>query len=211
MKLVNLNISSKGIYFVDKDDKPLRPGSALVKIINRIYSYFLDFKLFLLLIVGVIPSHTVRNFFYRLSGIKIGKGATLHMGARFYQPKNIVIGEGAIIGSRVFLDGRASLTIGKHTDIASEAMIYNSEHDLSDPAFKAREEPVEIGDYVFIGPRVIVLPDVKISDGAIVAAGAVVTKDVAEFSVVGGIPANVIGERRNNNPHYRLGRARLFQ
>src|SRR3989339_1691345 len=204
MKLVNLNISSKGIYFVDKDDKPLRPGSALVKIINRIYSYFLDFKLFLLLIVGVIPSHTVRNFFYRLSGIKIGKGATLHMGARFYQPKNIVIGEGAIIGSRVFLDGRASLTIGKHTDIASEAMIYNSEHDLSDPAFKAREEPVEIGDYVFIGPRVIVLPDVKISDGAIVAAGAVVTKDVPAGAIVGGVPAKVIGERPLKEYKYKL-------
>jgi maltose O-acetyltransferase len=90
-------------------------------------------------------------------------------------------------------------------------MIYNSEHDVDSDFFRAREEDVEIGDYVFIGPRVIILPGVKIGNGAVVAAGAVVTKDVAAFSMVGGVPAKVIGERENKNPRYRIGRARLFQ
>ena len=90
-------------------------------------------------------------------------------------------------------------------------MIYNSEHDLEAEDFVAIEEPVKIGDYCFIGPRAIILPGVTIGKGAVVAAGAVVTKDVDDFAIVGGVPAKVIGERKNKNLKYRLGRARLFQ
>jgi maltose O-acetyltransferase len=143
--------------------------------------------------------------------MKIDKGSTIHMWANFFQPKNIKIGEGTIIGDHVFLDGRVKLTIGNHVDIASDVLIYNSEHDIEAEDFSAREEPVEIGDYVFIGPRVIILPGVKIGKGAIVAAGAVVSKDVVDFAIVGGVPARTIGERKNKKLKYRLGRARLFQ
>ena len=90
-------------------------------------------------------------------------------------------------------------------------MIYNSKHDINDPNFSAVNYPVEIGDYVFIGPRAIILPGVKIGKGAIVGAGAVVTKDVENFKIVGGVPAKEIGERQNKNPNYRLGRAAWFR
>ena len=100
------------------------------------------------------------------------------------------------MGFGTFLDGRKEIKIGNNVDIASEVMIYNSEHDLESEEFTAREEPVEIGDYVFIGPRAIIMPGVKIGIGAVVAGGAVVTKDVPNFAIVGGIPAKVIGERK---------------
>lgn len=197
--------------FTDKNGNKLTTSEALPKIANRVSSYWLDFELMLLRWVGHDPFHSCRLFFYRLAGVKIGKGSTIHMWANFFQPKNISIGEDTIIGDHVFLDGRAKLTIGSHVDIASSVMIYNSEHDLSKEDFSAIEEPVEIGDYVFIGPRVIILPGIKIGKGAIVAAGAVVTSDVPEFTIVGGVPAKPIGERKDKNPHYKLGRARLFQ
>jgi len=133
------------------------------------------------------------------------------MGANFYQPKNIEIGEDTIIGYGAFLDGRSVIEVGNHVDIASEVMIYNSEHDLEREDFSATEESVKIGDYCFIGPRVIILPGVNIGKGSVIAAGAVVTKDVGDFEIVGGVPAKKIGERRNKNPKYKLGRARLFQ
>lgn len=197
--------------FKDKTGKSLSLSEALPKIVNRFYNYWLDLELMLLRWVGYVPFHSFRSFCYSIAGVKIGKGSTIHMWANFYQPKNVSVGEDSIIGDHVFLDGRANLMIGNHVDIASQVMIYNSEHDLTSDEFKAHDAPVEIGDYVFIGPRAIILPGLKIGKGAVVAAGAVVTKDVPEYKIVGGVPAKEIGERTLKNLNYKLGRARLFQ
>lgn len=197
--------------FKDRMGQPLSTGQASKKVVNRIGSYFQDFELLILTWVGLVPFHFFRLLAYSLVGIKLGKGSVIHIGARFFNPVNIKIGEGTIIGDNVFLDGRDSLVIGNHVDIASQVLIYNSEHDINSENFAPISAPVEIGDYVFIGPRSIILPGVKIGKGAIIGAGAVVTKDVEEFKIVGGVPAQVIGERRIKDLHYKLGRARLFQ
>jgi len=197
--------------FKDRMDNELTISQALPKITKRLCNYWLDFELMILRWVGHIPSHLVRKVVYNLCGVKIGKKSTIHIGAKFFQPKNIQIGEDTIVGSDVFLDGRASLKVGNHVDIASEVMIYNSQHDLESNSFEAIVKPVEVGDYVFIGPRVIILPGVKIGKGAVAAAGAVISKDVPEFSIVAGVPATVIGQRKIRELNYKLGRARLFQ
>lgn len=181
------------------------------KIVNRISTVALEFEVLILHIVGVVPSHYFRRFFYRLAGVKIGKGSTIHTCARFYNPENISIGEDSIIGEGAVLDGRDRLVIGNHVDIASEVMIYNSEHDIKDPNFKAISAPVVIEDYVFVGPRVTILPGVTVKKGSVVGAGAVVTKDVEEFSIVGGVPAKQIGIRAIKDLNYRLGRAAWFR
>lgn len=181
------------------------------KLIPRIESYFLDFGLMLLNLTTYIPLHSLRNAIWDLAGLKIGKNSTLHTGIRVFDPRNIVVGEGTIVGFATFIDGRDKVTIGNHTDIASEVMIYSQEHDLEDKDFKAHGAEVKIGDYVFIGPRAIILPGVTIGNGAVVAAGAVVTKDVEPNAIVGGVPAKVIGERKLKDPHYKLGRFKLFQ
>ncbi len=181
------------------------------KIVRRLKTVLLEFIVMKLHCVGHVPSHHFRRFFYRLFGMKIGKGSAIHMGARFYNPFNISIGEDSIIGEDVVLDGRGKLIIGNHVDIASEVMIYNAEHDVRDPSFQAICESVVIEDYVFIGPRAIILPGVTIKRGAVVGAGAVVTKDVEAGIIVGGVPAKQIGERGVKDFNYRLGRASLFR
>lgn len=184
---------------------------ATPKIIDRFFNIGLDFKLMLLRWVGHVPSHLFRRLAYRLAGVKIGQGSIIHMWCNFFYPPGVKIGQGTIIGDHCFLDGRAPLKIGDHVDIASRVLIYNSHHDIHDEDFRPIEKPVTIGDYVFIGARATILPGVKIGEGAVVAAGAVVTKDVAPKKVVGGVPAREIKERQVRELRYRLGRARLFQ
>lgn len=208
----NIRISKKGVIFTDKHGNPLSLNEALGKARKRVYNWWLDFRLFLLHLVSLhIPSHSIRKFVFRSFGVKIGRGSTIHMGCRFFEPRGVSIGEDSVVGDNSFLDGRAPLMIGNHVDIASHVLIYNSEHDIESPKFEAKEAAVEIEDYVFIGPRSIILPGVKIGKGAVVAAGAVVTKNVPNFAIVGGVPAKIIGERSNKNLNYRLGRPRLFQ
>lgn len=208
----NIHLTKKGIIFTDKHGRELSFKNATDKAIVRIYNWWLDFKLFLIHLVSLhVPFYTIRRLVFLAAGVSIGPGTTIHMGCKFFEPAGVDIGEDTKVGDRVFLDGRATLKIGNHVDIASEVMIYNSEHDLEKEDFSAIEELVEIGDYVFIGPRAIILPGVKIGKGAVVAAGAVVTDDVGEFAIVGGVPAKVIGERKNKDLKYKLGRARLFQ
>lgn len=185
------------------------------RVLRRLNFIMLEFDNMVLRCVGWVPSHHIRRFFYRIGGMEIGRGSSIHMGAVFYDVKNIRIGSDTIIGENAVLDGRDSLKIGNHVDMASEVMIYNSQHDTASENFAKVEEvilaPVEIGDYVFIGPRAIILPGVKIGKGAVVGAGAVVTRDIGEFEIVGGVPAKVIGERKLKDPKYKLGRAAWFR
>ncbi len=195
----------------DKTGKELSGEEVVNKGFNRIFNIMIEFEVFLLHVIGHIPSHTIRYLYYRMAGIKMGRGSVIHTGARFYEPSRIEIGEDSIIGEKVVLDGRAPLKIGNHVDIASEVMIYNSQHDVESEHFSPVTAPVVIEDYVFIGPRAIILPGVTVGKGAVVAAGAIVTKNVMPFEIVAGVPAKSIGERKQKELNYKLGRARLFR
>jgi acetyltransferase-like isoleucine patch superfamily enzyme len=209
--LEHFELSSRGLIVKDKNGRPLGLSSAFNKAFSRLYNYLLDIELLIVRVAGFIPFYFIRYLIYLGAGTKIGGGSHLHMGTQFFDPSGVSIGRGTIIGQNAFLDGRDKLVIGDHVDLASDVMIYNSEHDVHSDDFHAVKAPVVISDYVFIGPRAIVLPGVTIGKGAVVAAGAVVTKDVPEFAIVGGVPAKIIGERQQKDLHYKLGRARLFQ
>lgn len=207
----NIHLSPGGISFTDKEGRPLPVAIAFKKAFVRLSNWWLDFALFVLHLIADSPCYYLRKFAFTLSGIKIGRKSKIHIGARFFLPSGVSIGEDTIIGDHVFLDGRDRLTIGNHVDIASQVLIYNSQHDIHSSDFHPTQAPVTIGDYVFIGPRAILLPGVTVGRGAVVGAGAVVTHSVPEFAVVGGVPAKLIGERKIKNPSYHLGRSRLFQ
>jgi acetyltransferase-like isoleucine patch superfamily enzyme len=168
-------------------------------------------QLFAINLVGHIPSHPFRRFMYRhVFGVRIGQGSILHWQTRFFHPSGVRIGDYCNIGNNAFLDGRGSLTIGNRVATGAEVMIYTLQHDIDSPTFDTTGGPVIIEDYVYIGPRAIILPNVRIGTGAVVAAGAVVAKDVPAFAIVGGVPAQFIRER-TRNLNYRPDFAMPFQ
>ncbi len=150
--------------------------------------------------VAFLPSHRVRLWLYRRL-FPVGEGSTLMMGLRL-RGENITIGRVTNINPECLLDGRVGcIRIGSHVDIAPQVYIWTLEHDPHDPDFRTEHGDVTIGDYAWIGSRATLLPGVEIGEGAVVATGAVVTKSVAPWTIVGGVPARVIGERaREQNP-----------
>jgi maltose O-acetyltransferase len=147
--------------------------------------------------VGRLPSHTLRVFLYRhLLRISVGSHTSIHRNCRFYRPSHVMIGANTIINRDVLLDGRQGLLIGNNVSVSEGAYIFTLEHDPNSPVFASRGAPVRIEDYVFIGARAVVLPGVTVGKGCVVAAGAVVTNDVPENAIVGGVPARAIGQRR---------------
>jgi maltose O-acetyltransferase len=118
-------------------------------------------------------------------------------------PHRITIGEGTSIGDHCILDGRGGLTIGNSVNFSTGAWVWTMEHELNAADFRGSAARVVIEDYAWVSCRTVVLPGVTIGRGAVVAAGAVVTKSVQPYAIVGGVPAKKIGER-SRDLDYRL-------
>jgi acetyltransferase-like isoleucine patch superfamily enzyme len=113
--------------------------------------------------------------------------------------KHIKIGGNCHINENVFIQGA---TIGNHVMIAPNVAILNTTHNFSETSIPMIEQgntdinnPI-IEDDVWIGRNAIILPGVRIAKGSIIAASAVVNKDVPEFSIYGGVPAKLIRKRK---------------
>lgn len=163
-------------------------------------------KLLTLILVGKVPSHLARRLLYKFFGMKIGKNTLIYSGAEVRRPEWITVGNGSIVGNRSILDGRLGITIGKNVNISTGVWIWTVQHNYKDPKFGDIGGPVNIGDHSWISCRSIILPGVTIGEGAVVAAGSTVTRDVAPYTVVGGIPARKIADRPREID-YELGNA----
>ena len=155
------------------------------------------------------PSHTVRLWILRICGLTIGTNSSIHMGCRLYHPWNIVIGDHTVINPFCLLDGRTGLHIGDNVSISERSLILSLEHDPQSPDFAHRRGITKIGDYAWLGMNATILPGITIGKGAVVAAGAVVTKDAGEYEIVGGVPARKIGTR-TKDLRYVLDYRKLF-
>ena len=102
------------------------------------------------------------------------------------------------MGQDAFLDGRRGLRFGANVNLGGEVAIFTLQHDVRSESFAAIGGPVTVGDRAWISFRATILPGITIGEGAVVAAGAVVTKDVPPYTMVAGVPAKVIAERPRN-------------
>ena len=155
-------------------------------------------------IIALLPFHCVRIILLRLLRANIGKKVGLYRGFEVRSPWKLKIGNSTIIGHKAMLDARMGLFIGNNVNLSNEVMIWTLHHDYNSPDFAQAGAAVIIEDYAWICSRAIILPGVTIGRGAVVAAGAVVTRNVAEYTVVGGTPAKKIADR-NPDLVYDLG------
>ena len=141
--------------------------------------------------------HRLRNYFARNSVKSCGSGLSLE--------KNVHLSPNVEIGENVYIDEnvriRAETKIGNDVLIASGVQCITLNHKFDDTERLIRIQgeaisPIEIGDDVWVGVNAIILPGVKIGSHSVISAGAVVTKDVPEWAIVGGVPAAVIKYRK---------------
>ena len=165
-------------------------------VLLRYASGYIRYHIYL---TSTIPSHTIRNFIYRkIYRMNLSDKVVIYNGLEVRNPTGLSIGKGSIIGDNVILDARNGITIGQNVNLSSEVHLWTEQHDYRDPYFNCTKEhsgSITIGDRAWIGPRATILHSVVIGEGAVVAAGSVVTKDIPPFTIVGGIPAKTIGIR----------------
>lgn len=153
-------------------------------------------QLFVAFCVGRVPVHRFRILFYRYAlRMRIGEGSTFHWRTVFFSPEGVSVGSNTIIGNDCFLDGRSGLEIGDSVNIGGHVQIYTMDHDPQSNDFGSRGSPVVVEHHAYIATRALILPGVTVGEGAVVAAGAVVTHDVAPYTIVAGVPARPIGVR----------------
>lgn len=142
-----------------------------------------------------------------LSGVRVAPGARISPRAKFgrgVRVERAEISSDVIIGNGSYINGGmiTSVQMGCHCSVATGVLIGPTDHDLSKPTTcpflldqGTSKAPPSIGNDVWIGANAVILRGITIGDGAVVAAGAVVIKDVPPYTVVGGVPARPIKPR----------------
>lgn len=147
-------------------------------------------------VVRFLPSRRLRLLFYkRVMGFDLGPNTSIFIDNYFTSKKNLKTRGNVVFNAGCHIDTRALISIGKNVSISPRVSILTGDHDVYDKKVSARFRPVTIQDNVFIGYGAILLPGITIGQGAVICAGCVVTKDVGDYDIVGGVPARKIGTR----------------
>ena len=131
----------------------------------------------------------------RMFGAKIGQGCVVKSSCEIWQPWKLEIGDYVALSEHVICYTVDRIKIGSQTAVSREAFLCCASHDVSSPMMEVTCSPITIGANCWIAGRAIIMPGVTVGDGAVVAAGAVATKDVEPWTIVGGNPANFIKKR----------------
>jgi acetyltransferase-like isoleucine patch superfamily enzyme len=143
-------------------------------------------------------------------GFDIAPSSAILMGVTFDARHGFSIGENSVVNEDARMDTRGGIVLGRNVSISSRATILTASHDPESARFAGYERGVVIGDYVWIGLNAVIMPGVTIGEGAVIAAGAVVTSAVEPYAIVAGVPARPIG-RRSNGLNYSTRYQRLFK
>lgn len=180
------------------NDKPLEEVSLKRKLISFIHHWMGSILRVCLFATSYIPSHHVRNFFYRVVfRVSMGKNAIIYYGVEIRSPWNLYISDGAVIGDKCILDARSGIYIGKNVNFSSEAAVWTMQHNVNAPDFGTvgEEKAVFIFDRVWVSTRAVILPGCVLNEGSVIAGGGYCTKMTEAFGIYGGVPCKKIGTR----------------
>ena len=159
---------------------------------------------FLMTLIFSLPRYRLCIFLkqslLRLMGAKFGKGVVIYPGVWISPGRNLVVGDHVDLAKDVLITTSGGVKIGARALIGYRTQIISSNHTIPPigqpfPISGDEHSPVIIGSDVWIGANCVITPGVTIGDGAVVAAGSVVTKNVISNSIVGGVPAKLIKMR----------------
>jgi len=142
----------------------------------------------------------IRSFICGFLFKHIGENVNIQKGVYFGKGDKITIGDFSGIGENSILGQTDEIIIGNNVMIGPQLLVLTQNHNFEDRIQLIRlqggkTKPVQIGNNVWIGARVTILPGVTVGEGSVIAAGAVVTKNISPFTVVGGVPAKKIKDR----------------
>jgi maltose O-acetyltransferase len=148
-------------------------------------------------VVNRIPLTSIRMRAYSSLGVHLDdvESTMISLGVELWRAGALSMGPRSVIGQRCYVDARAGISIGSDVSISREASILTATHKVDCPDFSPTFGPVRLDSHSWIGMRAMILPGVRIGEGAVVGAGAVVARDVDPYTVVGGVPAKVLRKR----------------
>jgi len=153
------------------------------------------------LLVGPLVKNSLHMAALTQKGASVHPSAVIGAATINGRKSNLVVGADSVVG-RATIALHATVTLGACVCINDGVLILTASHNVSDPAWGQTHAPVVICDYAWVAMNAIILPGVTIGQGAVVAAGAVVTKNVAPFTIVAGNPAKPISKNRVTNLNY---------
>jgi maltose O-acetyltransferase len=142
----------------------------------------------------------LRAIYWRTQFKYLGENSRISHKVKVQNAENITLGRDTHITNNVILNGIGGIEIGNDVLVGYETIIMTSGRKFSSLDIPIRKQGSElkkvvIGNDVWLGTRVIVLPGVTVGDGAVIGSGAVITKDIPPYSVAVGVPARVVRKR----------------
>lgn len=144
---------------------------------------------------GWVPVSGVKVRILRWFGGQVGRGVVIKPHVRIKYPWRLSVGDHCWIGQQAWIDNLDDVRFGNHVCVSQGVYLCTGSHDHRRSTFDLITRPITLEDGVWLGARALVLPGVHIGSHAVVAAGAVVTKDVPAAAMMAGSPARVTGQR----------------
>lgn len=152
-----------------------------------------------LLRCSVLPWSGFRVRLLRWFGASIGRGVVIKPGVRVKYPWLLKIGHHSWIGEDAWIDNLAAVTLGNHVCISQGAYLCTGNHDWSDPAFGLVVKPITLHNGAWAGAKAVLCPGVTLGEGAVAAAGSVITRDIPAWQIYAGNPGQHVKTRRLKN------------